>query len=180
MKKNGKKLYLTAGILFLAMVLNGCGGTDSGEEASRTDECEEVLFFASDSDSPTAKGGIFELAYTDAHEDRIWYYDDAFALERLADGEWEAVPELKEAERGSVIYRDMKEQTANRLELDWSERYGSLEPGTYCVVKEIYPPRSELLNYIVGEHMPEEAENLRHTGPDKDAGVIMRAVFGLE
>lgn len=180
MKKSGKGLLLvTETLLLTALILTGCGKRDSRGDA-REGGSEEVLFDVSDSEAPTAEGGVFAFSYTDAHENRIWYYDDIYTVERLADGAWEPVPTLRETDWGVIIYRDIKERSGSRLELDWSERYGALEPGTYSVVKEIYPPRSKLLNHMLAEHVPEESDNLSHSGPDKDFGVFVRAVFELE
>lgn len=143
----------------------------------RESECREVIFESTGQIMPG--GGSFQMAYTDDHE-VLWYYDEFFSLERYVDGSWEELPMLVSGLCGTTGLWQIDEAAPNELELDWGILYGALEPGIYCVEKEVFPERNSILNDILGQSMPEERESLEHTGPDTDAGVRVYAVFEIK
>lgn len=143
----------------------------------RESECGEVLFESTEEITPG--GGTFQIAYTENHE-ALWYYDEFFGLERYIDGSWEELPMLVNGICGTTGYWQINENVPNELELDWGILYGALEPGIYCVKKEVFPARTDAFNYMLGQTVPEERDNLVHTGPDTDFGMAVYAVFEIK
>lgn len=143
----------------------------------RENECREVIFESTDQITPG--GGTFHMTYAEDYE-AFWYYDEFFTLEQYIDGDWRELPMLVGGLCGTTGYWQIDEAVSNDLELNWSILYGALEPGIYCVKKEVFPARSNAINDMLGQAMPEEKGYLEHTGPDTDAGVSVYAVFELK
>lgn len=159
------------------------GGEDVSKDSSgatalpeRQSECGDITF--SLVGEPWPGGGVFEMTYTGDH-DTVWYYDEFFTLERYENGDWVELS-MTGGLCGTTSYMKIPEEVPGEVDLNWGMLYGPLEPGVYCVTKEVFPQRVGVLNKILGEAMPEERDALRSTGPDTDAGVWIYAVFELK
>lgn len=135
--------------------VSGTDGTKAGLPERETG-CEAVAFSVSGQAGPG--GGAFEMAYAGNQRDEVWYYDEFFTLERYEDGVWEEMP-MQGGLCGVTSHMEIPKAGPEKLDLDWGYLYGPLEPGVYCVTKEVFPQ---------GEG-----------GPDTDAGVPVHAVFAI-
>lgn len=123
---------------------------------ARENECGEVTFSVLGQAGPGS--GSFEMAYSEDNMDTVWYYDEFFTLERYADGAWEEMP-MEGGLCGVTSHMEIPKEEPEKLDLDWGYLYGPLEPGIYCVTKNVFPQRAGSL--------------------DTDAGVPVHAVFAL-
>ena len=159
-------------------VPEGKGRAAAGSELpGRENGCSAVIF--ENSDILTPGGGVFHISYREGQEDKLWYYDEFFTLERYMDGGWEELPMLNGL-CGTTMYTEIQRNIPNSMELDWGTLYGPLEPGVYCAAKAVFPQRTDILNSLMGEAVPEDREYLESTGPDTNDGKIVYAVFELK
>lgn len=153
-------------------------GTEPVQELPmRPGECAEVSFASIEEGTPGR--GVFRLAYTEDHEeDTVWYYDEFFTIERYENGDWETLPMLTGL-CGVTSYTEIPEISSEALELRWSCLYGPLEPGIYCVTKNVFPENVYAENELVKRNGPKEQSDIQSPGPDTDAGMPVYAVFEI-
>ena len=71
--------------------------------------------------------------------DLYFWYADTYSLEYFNEetGSWEQIPETGEYSYHDLAYHVLAGESS-RWQTDWTERYGSLEDGTYRIVKILY------------------------------------------
>ncbi|MBS6397799.1 MAG: hypothetical protein KH452_11740 [Clostridiales bacterium] len=185
-----KRFWTILCVTMGTVLLTGCGGTDNTEvpeakpvetevvhqeeeepqepQGEQTGEpvselpvwesgCEEVLFGPCSLRKPVK--GVFEFCFAPGYEEETWYYDEFFHIERYVDGTWKEVP-ISGGFCGVTGYEEITRERSNILEVNWSHLYGTLEPGIYALVKNVFPQKGD--------------------GPDVEAGVPVGAVFELK
>lgn len=144
---------------------------------ARESACDEIVFTVSEQVGPG--GGSFEMAYTDGARDVLWYYDEFFTLERFEDGEWKELP-MEGGLCGMTSYMEISKESPEELKLNWSYLYGPLEPGIYCVTKEIFPRKEVKSDGQEEQAVMQEQDCFAGELPDTEAGVPVYAVFELK
>lgn len=125
----------------------------------RENECDAIIFGGSN--LLKSGGGVFDMSYADGHQHETWYYDEFYTLSRYEKGEWAELPRLVGI-CGVTSYREVSKDTPDIQETDWTTLYGELEPGIYCLSKEVFPKR------LLGDE------------PDLKKGAWVHAVFELK
>lgn len=125
----------------------------------RESECSAVVFGVTD--LLEAGGGVFEMRYADGHEEETWYYDEFDTISRYSDEEWRQLPMINGL-CGVTSHMEIKKDTPDVQKIEWKWLYGNLEPGIYCLTKEVFPQKS------------------MEDGPDLEKGVPVHAVFQIQ
>ena len=124
-----------------------------------TGGAKEVDFGCAGSARPS--GGEFRFSLAEGHENEVWYYDEFFSIEQYADGAWGPLP-VQGGFCGVTSYWKIGEDPeTDCLNIVWDSIYETLQPGIYCVSKEVFPEGAE-------------------GGPDLENGKQVYAVFEIE
>ena len=117
------------------------------EMSSRSDEIDKKYNRSIDNvklevveGSVTANG--LELMITDT-SDVPYPWGEEYTLEKKVNETWEKMTPIKEVEFEDTVYK-MDENSQAKQVIDWTERYGSLESGTYRVWKNIQTVTGEI------------------------------------
>ena len=93
--------------------------------------------------SARPSGGEFRFSLAEGHENEVWYYDEFFSIEQYADGAWGPLP-VQGGFCGVTSYWKIGEDPeTDCLNIVWDSIYETLQPGIYCVSKEVFPEGAE-------------------------------------